>query len=292
MDDLRWESVPALAPLLLPVGDQPAMRAAISSGQDSCSGGFIALHYLSERVRMNRYPLFDWRRLVQLRGLLQKPKSGEAALEAVSIDAFPFLFIMQTIQGISGLVFGGAWFLVLMYRYPDFWNDYTKFFALLVAGSFILIAVYGVVVLLRLVYRNRALSDDGWDHYARRSMTNLVVAFSITCSLLIWLTDGISSPFIPFYVMVYMLILTRCSIPHPGQTIFVFYAVLFAVACGFALFDLSPPVDPDLVRSIKNGHPKEIADFIFVILSMAVPYVGTWASTWLSAAMAERTGRT
>ena len=237
---------------------------------------------------MNRYPLFDLRKLLQIGALFRRPKPGEAQLEAVSLDAFPFLFIMQFFQGFSGLVFGGAWFLVLMTEYPQFWNGQTKLLAVGILVCFAIIAGYAVLAALQIVYRSDSTPTDDMDRFARRSMTWLVIGFAITCCLLIWLTDGISSPFIPFYVMVFTLILTRCSIPHPGQTVLLFYGVLFAIACGVGSGGLAPAVDAGLVRTIETSPEKAWADFAFILLSMVIPYLGTWTSAWLSSAMAGR----
>lgn len=210
--------------------------------------------------------------------LLSKSQPGRVWSEPFSIDVFPFLFIFQAFQSLCGMVFSAIWFAFLVEGHPDFWNLYTKLFAMLVFVGFSLTGASGLFFSIRIVYRDDA---PDWDRYARHSMTTLAIAFALTCCLLIWLTNGISSPFIPFYVTAYTLLLTRYAIPYPAMTIFVLHALLFAIACGLAQYALPPPVDPVVFKAIEASRYKDIADFTFVVLSMVVPYFGAWISARL-----------
>jgi hypothetical protein len=138
------------------------------------------------------------------------------------------------------------------------------------------LAMIGVAVpATQKIFDRRFEPQENLDYYVRARMLILVILFALICCALIWFTGGMSSPFSPFYVMVFTLVLTRCAIPHPALLVLVFYSVAY-VAAGLAATAYGPPLVSDLTLSaIKLGREREWAEFIFVICAMAVPYVST-----------------
>lgn len=204
----------------------------------------------------------------------------------VDIDVFPFLFTMQGHNGVSGIVFSGAWFIILIFQYRSFWNTGTIFTALLIEIGFLGIIVasnsFGTMIVYRTSDQRR--SERDWDFFARFAMTLLLIWFALVCSALIWLTGGMSSPFIPFYIMVFVFALTKCKLPHPGKALLVLYSSTFAVA-SLAANKWLLPVDPAVVSEINGGPAREWAEFAFSLLAMAVPY---WSSRYAEGREEER----
>ncbi len=190
----------------------------------------------------------------------------------VDIKYFPFLFIMQIHTGVAGNVFASAWFAVLFIWYRDYWNPQTTIAAILIECGFVIIIVASAIMLPKIVYRDDdPRSPAELDYFARKWMALLLLWFAIVCSALIWITGGKSSPFISFYVMVYILALTKCKFPHPGLRLLQLYAATFAIA-GLAATQFLLPVDSRVIAAIKTGPEKEWADFLFALASMIVPY--------------------
>jgi membrane protein YqaA with SNARE-associated domain len=206
----------------------------------------------------------------------------------IDINDFPFLFTMQVHNGLSGMIFAGVWFAILGISYPEYWNTGTKVAALLIEVGFAIMIFASVTVLTKIVYDRKSdlRSAAEWDYFARKWMAVLLLWFAIVCSALIWITGGKSSPFIPFYVMVFILALTKCNLPHPGKSLLELYAAAFILA-GLAATPLLLPVDPLVIAAIKSGPEKEWADFLFALASMVVPY---WSARYAEGREAARTG--
>jgi len=198
----------------------------------------------------------------------------------IDIDDFPFLFTLLNYAGFSGLFFSLIWFGILTAFYSVFsglsWiiggGILFGFAALMPLSS-----LYTNSIAERKVYGTRSQSE--WNLYARRAMTFLIVLFTATCSVLIWFTGGISSPFIPFYVMVYTLALTRCKIPRPGRALTLLFILSFALAVLLAWKGFVPQsLNSQLLGTIRQGPEKEAIDFVFAVASMVVPYLSTGAA--------------
>ncbi|AMA59859.1 hypothetical protein [Bradyrhizobium sp. CCGE-LA001] len=198
----------------------------------------------------------------------------------IGIDEFPFLFTLQTSAGFCGFFFSVVWFALIASRYAAFWNSFTIVMAAVIMVSFVAMMMLSSLFTKNIVERNLYTDprQRDWDLYARRSMTFTVVLFSIICSTLIWLTGGAWSPFIPFYIMVFTLALTRCQIPKPGRPLCLLFMTTLSIATIAAWKWLPPGVDHQTYSAIKQGDAKEYVDFAFALASMAVPYVSTWTA--------------
>lgn len=191
----------------------------------------------------------------------------------VDISEFPFLFSMQIHQGWAGIFFSGLWFGILWVAYYPYWNKITTFAAVIVFVGFGAIAWLSTTFSQKIV--DRADYEDKdiayWDEYARRRMSLVLAIFSLTCSLLIWTTAGMYSPFIPFYIMVFTLALAYCSVPDPAKALLVLFVVPLSIAALTA--ERFPGyVDNKIAQEIKLGIEKYYVDYIFAVLSMCVPY--------------------
>jgi hypothetical protein len=208
----------------------------------------------------------------RLRTFLNKARG-----KAIDIDDFPFLLSLQIYCGASGIIFSLAWFAVVGLSYPDFWNKYTLPIAFAFVVGFLAMILVGTNAMQKVGDRSLNPARD-WDFYARMQMLALVVMFALLCCGLIWFTGGMSSPFSPFYVMVYTLILTRCALPHPGQALLILYGVTY-IAAGVLATKFAPPlVSYQTLSEINRGYEREVTEFLFVLAAMAVPYFSTlWA---------------
>jgi len=194
--------------------------------------------------------------------------------KAIDIEEFPFLFSLLIYCGICGMGFSFIWFVIVANVYPDFWNRYTFAIATAIIAGFLGMIALAVPTTQKIFDRSYETPRD-WDYYARSRMLILVIMFAVLCCSLIWFTGGMSSPFSPFYVMVFTLVLTRCALPHPGLALLFLYGLAYIVA-GLVAAKYGPPLITDVTLSaIKHGTEREYAEFIFVIAAMAVPYAST-----------------
>jgi len=119
-------------------------------------------------------------------------------------------------------------------------------------------------------------------------MIFLLGIFSFNGSLLIWATGGLASPFIPFYIMVFILTLSYCKFPQPATNLtfmFVAFFLIFILLSEFPLVQrfVPVPIDGPTQIAINNLYAKKFFDGGFVTASMLVPLISMYLA-------AKRTG--
>lgn len=199
----------------------------------------------------------------------------------VPLEEFPLNYTLLNHAGISGLIFVWIWFG----SYRSIWNPYNWGTVVVVSALFLFLALispqFANNVTEKKLTLRKAPSDYDWLRYARSRMKLLILVFSLNTSLLIWATGGLSSPFIPFYIMVFILALSYCKFPQPASSLtFAFVGILltFLILAEIPYVHrfIPAPVDDSLQLSINSGIAKKFFDGGFVLASMLVPLVSMY----------------
>jgi hypothetical protein len=198
------------------------------------------------------------------------------------IEDFAVLFGLEIYTSAAGGVGALLWYLFALSIDPKV--GAAGYYFALIALAFALIVVSGIFCGIRLKY---ALAEQGPDaegnHPSDRAVRYQIVA--LTCSntlvfgILVGLTGGALSAFLPLYAMTFTLTISETRAPYPTSAAFFFFATVLALAC--YLYWLIDVVPKELLTKIYNT---DNFYFIFAILSLAslaVPYTALLFS-WYS----------
>ena len=194
----------------------------------------------------------------------------------VPLEKFPLNFTLMTHAGISGLVFVSFWFG----WHWNLWSKYNWGTAVAVSALFLLLAwtsvQFGNNIVTRRLTLRKTPKDYDWFRYARSTMKFQILLFSANTSMLIWATGGLSSPFIPFYIMVFILALSYCQFPQPASNLTFAFVIILSIFLILAELPwihryIPAPVDDNLQAAISSGIAKKFFDGGFVMASMLVP---------------------
>jgi hypothetical protein len=202
---------------------------------------------------------------------------GKEVKGVVLLEQFPHNFTLLFHAGISGLIFVSLW----VYWHRTIWSTYNNsIFAIVLALFLLLTWVSGQVannISDKKLTFGRPSPNFDWVRYARSRMKILILIFSINGSVLIWGTGGLSSPFIPFYIMVFSLAFTYCGFPQPATSLtiaFVGTFLAFIILAEISWFHsyIPAPVDAAIQQAI-DSNAKKFFDGGFVTASMLVPLI-------------------
>ena len=216
------------------------------------------------------------------RGL--KWADGSEVTGTVPLQHFPLNFTLLNHAGWCGLFFVALWF-------GWHWNIWTQYNWI----TFIVVeALFGFLTLTapqisttiseRKLWLRRTPIGYDWLRYSRSRMKLLLLAFILTTSLLIWATGGLASPFIPFYIMVFVLALSYCRYPQPAITLTVSFVSILSLSLVMAEVPwihhyVPAPVDDQLQSQINARLAKKLFDGGFVLASMLVPLISMFIAS-------------
>jgi hypothetical protein len=206
----------------------------------------------------------------------------------IDLREFPNLFQMEGHTGGFGFLFAVAWFVLIFFTTPNLSQGHLFGF-----GFFFMFAFGGLMWLSfwmgdRFADRirdadgirseaQRVARKDQLDDQVRFRITILSGSYVVICCLLIWLTGGLLSPFIPFYIIVFTLTLEKCEVPNPGLYICLGFG--FLILLTFAAFWYrAPPISANMTDIIESNAQKGMYVF-FVIASLAVPTISKYLLT-------------
>jgi hypothetical protein len=205
----------------------------------------------------------------------------------VKLEAFPDLFLMEAMTGLFGLFFAGIWFIFLGRYYPAIFLSLWPF-AVGIGGTFLVMTLVSLLPIMDLPFTN------DFSRKVRRTVTiseqeertislrvrfmilGLSVVYGITCAFLIWLTGGVRSPFVPFYVMTFALTVTYTKAPSWFWIVFLYFFSIITIACRAAAAQ-PPLVDPQAWNDILGSKFETIAYYAFIALSLLVPTISSAA---------------
>jgi hypothetical protein len=207
--------------------------------------------------------------------------AGRQVAGAISLAQFQLNFTLLSHAGWSGLFFVGVWIL----SYWPLWTAYNFY-------------VFGVIIVLfglmagvspqisnnissqKLTTRNPG-QDFDWLYYARFWMTILLGIFCVNCSVLIWATGGLSSPFVPFYIMVFLLAFSYCRFPHPATGVTLTFAAVFVLSILVSevpwIHKIIPaPIDDTAQAAINSLYRRKFFEAGFITASILVPLISLY----------------
>jgi hypothetical protein len=193
----------------------------------------------------------------------------------ISIDEFSYIFYLLAIAGVCGTIFSASWAVALLILHAEFWNTASSIlYGLAFCGFFaqIVVSIFSIQFINDVIKNSEEQNLS--DLSVRMRVCILLGLFIVSCFIIIFVTGGLASPFIPFYIMVFTLALPRCSIPHPAVTLLRAFVIPFVLACLASYFLLGSIVPPATIKQIKDSHAKDLFDIAFATLSLVVPYYG------------------
>lgn len=108
------------------------------------------------------------------------------------------------------------------------------------------------------------------EYNVRAWVLSLSMAYVILCAALIWLTGGATSPFVPFYVMVFTLTIPKIQNPKRGFYALIFFLMAILVACVMPWMGATLISQPDMAR-IESSKYQYMMYLLFVCASLGVP---------------------
>lgn len=214
-------------------------------------------------------------------GNLMKWIAGREVEGGVSLPQFAFNFTLLNHAASSGLLFISIW----VAWYWKLWTAYNLEIFILITSLFALISWVSPQFANNISSRTltfRSVSEDfDWLHYARSRMAFLLGVLCINCSLLIWATGGLGSPFVPFYITVFLLALNYCRFPQPatGLTLLFVYFFLTSILMSEVswIHQFVPaPIDEVKQVAINNSYARTVFEAGFIIASMIIPLISLY----------------
>jgi hypothetical protein len=197
------------------------------------------------------------------------------------LDEFPSLFAMEGHTGSVGALVTLLWF-VLAWRYvPGFAADgvdtaawatgiIVVFIALAMLSSFL----YGHFSRRIADLGARSAGDAALEKRLARRVRFWIAFLSgsyvLVCCFLIWLTSGVRSPFIPFYVMIFTLTIGKSRMPFPGLWFFGYFTLAILAAC-YAAENWSSPIDRKYWDQYQSNPLSIFVATLFLFFSLGVP---------------------
>jgi hypothetical protein len=187
--------------------------------------------------------------------------------------------------GWAGFIFVVVWIL----SYLSLWTAYNFYIFGVILIFFGALAYFSQVAVFnisskKLTFKNPG-NDFDWIYYARLKTAQMLSLFCLTCALLIWGTGGLSSPFIPFYVMVFLLAFNYCGFPQPVTTLTLAFVLFFLLSILFSevpwVHEFVPvPIDETTQAAINRLYRRKFFEAGFVTLSMLVPLISWYLAAW------------
>ena len=207
----------------------------------------------------------------------------------VPLADFPGLFAMQGHTGACGAVFTFLWFGLASIFFPNLWTNGGP--ELIVSAVFVGSVFFGLLWVcfslpIRLGEQIKELdlnTIEGKDLYKKleRRVRIWMALFSgnyvIACCVLIWMTGGATSPFVPFYIMIFTLTIAKNRVMSPGIGIWVltYFLVLIVVSCLVAKL-LPTVIDKVDMDSINRSGFQIAMHILFICFSLIVPTLSTY----------------
>ncbi len=200
----------------------------------------------------------------------------------VPIEEFSSLFRMEGHTGIFGIFFTIGWFVTGAISLPDLGRDSTFILSGILICIAFLVLLFGSMLLSGSYSKERSdrpadkALRDFRDRKVRAWLALLSAGYVLVCTSLIWLTGGAYSPFIPFYVMIFTLTLSRnrVSFPGPGWLISIGFLIAIATA-SFGHYIVSSPLKETLFRLQYVPFYYSVAA-VFIGASLVVPTISGW----------------
>lgn len=267
---------------------QPVIIAAIIMAGGSVVGAIVgtiirtrmSVEGFDEGIAIGYIKIF-------LKALNYLKRVFKVRVKNVPLDDFPVLFFMQAHVGFCGIFFASLWFMTATIYISNIWaNGGTKlllmvggismsFFLLSWVSSWFAIHFSNVLQELRHDTVHREVLQSKLEIQVRVGMVVLISSYVITLAALIWLTGGVDSPFIPFYVVVFALTISKCNLPYPGNVVLAYFLIAIMVAFFGASYLGSFIPSSDLAR-IQDSSFQYAMRGVFILASLIAPTISAY----------------
>jgi hypothetical protein len=198
----------------------------------------------------------------------------------VPLQDFPSLFAMEGHTGLVGVFFASIWFAIVALYVPATLTSYWLF-AMAIVFAFFFLSWVSLIASNYLAWKIVRIDDlsgstmlpwsrDKLELRVRQLISLLSAGYVIAFSALIWLTGGIASPFVPFYIVIFSF--TICRMVLTRQIIVV--ALFFLCAIFFACIarELGPwPLPQSEALNIQRSALVSIVHITFLCASLLAP---------------------
>lgn len=196
------------------------------------------------------------------------------------LEDFPALMWMEGHTGAAGIIFFAAWVGPVAVLFQNAMNVAAIIASCAILSAFFVL-LYGSFSLSgRYEKRIRRATNDAatravLQRAARRWILILSMAYVFVCSVLIWFTGGVTSPFIPFYIMIFVLTIARISVARHGAYVLAYFLAAILIACALSRFWWMP-IEPANMAKIGAGDFQNGMYAFFVCASLVVPTLSAY----------------
>jgi hypothetical protein len=200
----------------------------------------------------------------------------------VPLEDFPGLFAMEGHTGAFGLLFCAVWFILLYFNFGFMWNSQLIILSLLIGFGFLGL-LWGSFTLSGSVAEKirhaRSIgttgNNDRLEIQVRRYITLLSGAYVVVCCFLIFLTGGATSPFTPFFIMIFTLTIAKNKIRWAGVVVLLYFLLAILLACGAARL-WSWPITARNMQTIRESGFQTSMHILFICASLVVPTLSVY----------------
>lgn len=205
----------------------------------------------------------------------------------VPLNEFTDLFLMEAMTGFFGCAFTVGWGFEIAVNHANVVSSLWPYAAIVFTIFFILLGT-SLLPLINLPFTGDFalqlrqpdnLTNERSDALAMRvrlMIAGLSFMYAVACALLIWMTGGARSPFVPFFVMIYTLTVTYTKVPAWFAIVLLFYLVMVTAAC-YAASHYPPRIAPADWRAVLESEVQTLVHYAFIALSLIVPTISSAA---------------
>jgi hypothetical protein len=214
-----------------------------------------------------------------------KTMAGTAMRRSVPLEHFPSLFQMEGHTGFFGVIFASCWFALTAINLPPTLKSYW-ILTVSICLALLLLSNLSFYLGHRLALgmaKLTGISDSGiassvmeeLEIRARIWISFLSANYVIVFCVLIWLTGGIESPFVPFYVLIFVLTISNLRITH--RTVWITLYYLCGILIAFIAREIWPwPISQTEFAYIRQSSFHVGIQVFFICASLLVPTVSQY----------------
>lgn len=220
-----------------------------------------------------------WKKIVAL--IIRSESDGRMPL-----SEFPNMITMEGHTGFFGMIFSLAWIamsVVVTWGPKNIWinGNYALWASAVgICVGFVVLAWICSTLSNSLRESIADLDEHNGMSLERKAdlekkvrywVLGLSVSYIFVVCYLIWLTGGPSSPFTPFYVMIFSLTITKNKIPHPGSIVLLtfLFAIVLSCACYWYFGSF---IDYSDLSAIQQSNYNSALLLLFICASIYVPF--------------------
>jgi hypothetical protein len=203
----------------------------------------------------------------------------------IPLQNFPELYLMEAMTGGFGALFTVGWLLAVR-TINSAVADQVLVYPILIVLAFLLLLMASIAVIydggltgfanMRNPASLTAEAKQRLEILARIGIMLLSVGFALTTAVLIWLSGGARSPFVPFFVMTFTLTVSYTRALPWFWILFGFYFFIISVACYMASYHAPHTAVPGDWDKLLAAELQTVLHWFFLGASLFVPALSSW----------------